>query len=102
MKMSLKKHRYYVKSIFEIIVFLFVNELPFRGDFDLEMHEDKGLFQSLFRYILKKDSKLAECAKLIPKDATYLSPEIQNNIIDIMRKTVQNSVVENLNNADVL
>jgi hypothetical protein len=61
----------------------------------------QGLFQLLFRYTLKKDSKLAECAKLIPKKATYLSPEIQNYTIDIMRKLVQNSFVEDLNNANV-
>jgi len=97
----LEKHRYYVKSIFEIIIFLIVNELPFRGDFDLEMQEDKGLFQSLFRYTLKKDTKLAECAKLIPQNATYLSPVIQNETINIMHNAVQNSVVEDLKNADV-
>ncbi|XP_008180186.1 zinc finger MYM-type protein 1-like [Acyrthosiphon pisum] len=97
----LEKHRYYVKSIFEIIIFLVVNELPLRGDFDLEMHEDKGLFQSLFRYTLKKDTKLAECAKLIPQNATYLSPFIQNETINIMHNAVQNSVVEDLKNADV-
>ncbi|KAL4143874.1 hypothetical protein QTP88_006129 [Uroleucon formosanum] len=100
-KNVLENHRYYVKSIFEIIIFLVVNELPFRGDFDLEMHEDKGLFQSLFRYTLKKDTKLAKCAKLIPQNATYLSPVIQNETINIMHNAVQNSVVEDLRNADV-
>jgi hypothetical protein len=73
-----------------------VNELPFRGDFDLEMQEYKGLFQSLFRYTLKKDTKLAECAKLIPQNATYLSPVIQNETINIMHNAVQNSVIEDL------
>ncbi|KAL4089236.1 hypothetical protein QTP88_024294 [Uroleucon formosanum] len=97
----LEKLRYYIKSIFEIIIFLVLNKLPFRGDFDLEMHEDKGLFQSFFRYTLKKDTKLAECAKLIPQNATYLSPVIQNETINIMHNAVQNSVVEDFKNADV-
>ncbi|KAL4122264.1 hypothetical protein QTP88_014630 [Uroleucon formosanum] len=97
----LKKHRYYVKLIFEIIIFLVVNELPIHGDFDLEMHKDTCLFQSLFRYTLKKDTKLAGCAKLIPQNATYLSPVIQNETINIMHNAVQNSVVEDLKNADV-
>jgi len=77
----LEKHKYYVKSIFEIIIFL-VNKLPFRGDFDLEMHEDNDLFQSLFRYTLKKDTTLAECTKLIPQNASHLFPDIQNETIN--------------------
>jgi len=36
----IEKQIYFIKSIFEIIIFLVVNELPFRGDFDLGMHED--------------------------------------------------------------
>jgi len=47
----LEKHRYYVKSIIEIIQFLVVNELPLRGD--IEMHEKKGYFNHFIDTLLK-------------------------------------------------
>lgn len=86
----LERHRYYIKSIAEVIQFLAVNELAFRGAYDIEEHHENGLFRSLFEYTLVKDSKLAECVKYIPANATYLSPEIQNNCESYKKNIISN------------
>jgi len=66
----LAKNRYYIKSVFDIIKFLVINELPLRGTYDNEEKCETGLFHALFRYTLEKDPHLQECVKLIPGNAS--------------------------------
>lgn len=75
--------------------------MAFRGSYDLDEHIEKGLFNNIFEYTLKKDKQLQESLSVIPKNASYLSPEIQNSIIDCMAEEVRKDVVEDLNSADV-
>ncbi|KAK7603344.1 hypothetical protein V9T40_003346 [Parthenolecanium corni] len=97
----LSKHRYYVRSVFEVIQFLAAHELPFRGDYVKEDHSETGLFRALFEYTLKKDQELQNCLKCIPENAKYLSPEIQNEIIEIMASCIRSEVAKDIENADV-
>lgn len=62
----LEKHRYYIKSIIEVIQFLVVNELSFRGDY-IEEHGERGLFVKLFEFILKKIKLLLNVLLLFQK-----------------------------------
>ena len=48
-----------------------------------------GLFRNLFENTLKKDHILAEIYTQIPKNAHYLSPEIESNVIEIMSEVVR-------------
>jgi hypothetical protein len=97
----LEKHRYYIKSIAEIIQFLAINELVLRGTYEAEEHAERSLFSNLFKFTLKKDTLLSECAQHIPKNANYTSPAIQNESIEILSDMVRESVVEDIRNADV-
>ena len=74
---QLEKNRYYVWSIAEMIKFLAINELPFRGHRyqslpfqpDSDTNTDScGLFIKLFEYTLNKDVRLQECAAHIPQN----------------------------------
>ena len=78
---QLARNRYYVSTIVDMIAFLAVNQLPFRGDHDSveSMSESgSGLFLSLFLYTLQKDAELAKIMETIPRKATYTSHDIQN------------------------
>ncbi|KAJ3639191.1 hypothetical protein Zmor_004061 [Zophobas morio] len=97
----LERHRYYVKSVADVIKFLVVNELVLRGTYDINEQEEKSLFQNLFEYTIRKDEKLVECVKTIPANATYLSPEIQNSIIQILADMVSEDIVKDIQNADI-
>lgn len=92
------RRRYYVKSIAQVVQFLAVNELPLRGSW--EEGKERGMFTSLFEYTLTKDKQLADIAKSIPRNATYTSPEVQNDVIRIMAKMVSNGVAEDVKSSD--
>lgn len=97
----LEKNRYYVTSIFDIMRFVVSQELPLRGTYDTDNHIESGLFQSMFKFTLQKDIKLMDCVKQIPKNASYQSPDIQNEIISIMAKCVKKKLSTTIRNADV-
>ncbi|XP_041860486.1 uncharacterized protein LOC121652026 [Melanotaenia boesemani] len=94
---QLQHNRYYVSAIIDVVEFLAVNQLPFRGDHDafIGMNKDGcGLFLSLFEFSLRKDAELAKIAKTIPRNATYTSHDIQNDLIDVMSALVREHIVE--------
>ena len=92
---QLVKKRYYVKIIAQIIQFLCINELPLRGHNSSSIitldkssdDEPSGLFMKLFEYALLKDEKLRNAFASNPKNATYTSPMIQNEMVKILKKT---------------
>ena len=100
-KRPLEQNRYYVKSIAEIIQFIAVNELALRGEYNLDEHIEESLFIRLFQYTLKKDKELADCYLKIPKNACYTSPEIQNEVIDILTETVRENICSDIKSGDV-
>lgn len=89
--------RYYVKSILDVVVFLAANELAFRGNWDAETKNETGLFRSLFEFAKEKDEKLQQAIQLIPKNATYTSPEIQNQLIESAVHCTLKAIVDRIN-----
>lgn len=96
----LEKRRYYVRSIAEIVQFLAINELSFRGSYNKVLHDEQGLFMKLFNYTMKKDAKLSQIVKEIPQNATLRSGVVQNNAIDLMAKMVSEQVANEIKNSD--
>ena len=96
-----ERRRYYVRAIAEVIKFIAVNELSFRRDYDKVLHRECGLFTDLFDFTVSRDKYLQEIINELPANATYKSPDIQNDVIDIMAKMVTQSVVNDVNGADV-
>lgn len=94
----LEKRRYYFNAIVSTIIFLAENELPFRGDWCNEENHEVGLFQNLFKFSLVKDEHLRRCQEVMPSNATYTSPNIQNEIIqaiaDVLREMIVNEINE--------
>ena len=48
-----------------------------------------------------KDPILKEALSHIPQNATYRSPEIQNQIIQAMVQAVRNSIIKDIKESDV-
>lgn len=96
----LELRRYYVESILDIVIFLSSNELAFRGNWDMDLKKEDGLFQSMFEYTLKKDIKLQQAVKIIPKNATYTSPDIQNELIAFAVLSTREAIVAKVNSSD--
>ena len=109
---QLERNKYYVSSIFQIIQFICLNELPLRGDgladaSTLDANNDEepsGLFLRLFEYTLSKDKDLREAYETIPKVvASYTSAMVQNEIIQILKDVIiLESAGSDIRSSDIL
>ena len=96
---QLDRNRYYMSCIMDIVEFLAENQLPLRGSqdaFSAMSEGGSGLFLSLFEYTLRKDEKMAKIMSTIPRNATYTSHEIQNQMIEAMSSVVTEAIVKDI------
>lgn len=93
----LEMRRYYVDLIINVIRFLIENELSFRGNWDKLSGVEGGVFMNLFKYTLSKDEKLRNCHEIIPDHVKYTSPDIQNELIDVIAYCVRQNIVAEVN-----
>ena len=79
----MERNKYYISSLIDVIVFLATQQLAFRGTVEaFSSMEDgrSGLFLSLLNFSIKKDPRSTEIVKTVPRNATYTSHEIQNEL----------------------
>ncbi|KAL0968294.1 hypothetical protein UPYG_G00264930 [Umbra pygmaea] len=94
---QLRKNRYYVSSLIDVVGFLVENQLPLRGKIDAfdDMSEGgSGLFLSMLYYTIQKDPELANVVKTIPRNATYTCHDMQNELIRTLSNVVTEAIVE--------
>jgi hypothetical protein len=74
--------------------------MPFRGHREDEHSTNKGLFLELVHFMaLSGDVILDDHLKNMSANATYLSPDIQNQMIDIVGNAVKEVVVSEVKTA---
>ncbi|ROI52181.1 Zinc finger MYM-type protein 1 [Anabarilius grahami] len=96
---QIQRNRYYMSSLIDVVEFLVSNQLPLRGKIEAFDHMDEGgsgLFMSLLEFSIRKDPQLAEIVKTIPKNATYTSHEIQNELVAVMSIIVTDAIVKEI------
>lgn len=98
----LEKRRYYIGSIVDIIILLSSRELAFRGNWDKEACNEDGLFNALFKFALERDEKLIKCHDIMPRNAVYTSPIIQNELISILVQCTRDKMVQKINTSEYL
>lgn len=68
----------------------------------MQSHENiGGLFNKLFEFAMSRDDKLRGISLSMPQNAKYMSPLIQNEVIDLMARMVQDAVVQECQGSDV-
>lgn len=86
-------------AVFNVIRFLSSNGLPFRGDEEKSIEGD-GLFLRVFSQLLfPMNPKLVEIHNKLPKNAKYVSAEIQNQIISILAGLVKKAIANEVRKA---
>ncbi len=87
-----QKWRYILKAIVGAILFCAENNLPLRG------HREGGIFLNLMNLIAKHDAVIAEH---LSNDGhvTYLSPQIQNEFINLLGKHVRDEIIDEIKKA---
>ena len=94
------EHKQWVFAVFNVVRYLSANGLPFRGDTEHDIDTGDGLFRRAFsQLIFELDPKLKDIYKRLPKNAKYISPDIQNEIIEIMAKLVKKNVADKVREA---
>lgn len=51
----------------------------------------------MFSLLMSENSEIEKSMKFLPKNTTYRSPDIQNDLIEAMAKYVRNRIVQKLN-----
>ncbi|KAJ6648275.1 Zinc finger MYM-type protein 1 [Pseudolycoriella hygida] len=97
----LQKRRFYMKTMIEILIFLITNEVAIRGSWDIDNHKEDGVFRNLFEFEISHNKELRKCAEFMPKNATYLSPDIQNELIWTIAKITHQQIVDDVLSADI-
>lgn len=84
----------------EILVFLIINEVSLRGTWDIENHKEDGIFRNMFEFELLHNEELRKCEGYMPRNSTYLSPEIQNELIWTISKITRQKIVDEILSGD--
>jgi len=90
-------NKYCISPRIDVIEFLATHQLAFRGTveaFSSMKDGGSGLFLSLLNFFIKKDPQLTEIVKTVPRNATYASHEIQNELVDVMSSIVKEAIVQ--------
>lgn len=102
------QNRLALTSIIETVLFCGEEELPLRGDGDHGPHTlekpilKDGNFRGLLRYrAAGGDVNLKNHIIDSPKNASYVSPDIQNEIISIVAEILQEKIVSKVNEAEI-
>ncbi|KAJ6648887.1 Zinc finger MYM-type protein 1 [Pseudolycoriella hygida] len=85
----------------EILIFLITNEVAIRGSWDIDNHKEDGVFRNIFEFEISHNKELRKCAEFMPKNATYLSPDIQNELIWTIAKITRQQIVDDVLSADI-
>ena len=90
-------------AVFNVSRFLCANSLPFRGTDESDIDEGDGLFLRAFsQFLFPLEEKWKKIHKNLPRNAKYTSPEIQNEVIEILASLVKNKIAEDIRKVELV
>ena len=91
-------NRHYLRSIAETLLLTSRLEISFRGHDESKSSLNRGNFLEIFSVIARHDP-IVQYIDKGPKNATYLSPDIQNSILQIMGKMIRGTICDEVRQA---
>jgi len=88
--------RQVIKRIINVTLTLGIQNLSFRGHNEKINNENRGNFLAIIDLLAKYDPVLSELLQRGPKKISYLSPTIQNEIIDMLSECVKKSIISDV------
>ena len=86
------RNRHYLKTVCEVLLLCSYQEIAMRGHREDEMSTNKGNFLEILSLVAKHDEVVKSQLNFLPRNAQYMSPKIQNDLIAIMAGMVRNHV----------
>lgn len=108
LKLEIEKNRKMIRPIIETILLCGRQGIALRGHTDsgpidlssLFLSSNEGNFRVILKYVLMNSKdELKNCFENLPKNATYISPDIQNEIINTINSLVIKKLVTKINQA---
>ena len=91
---QVQRNRAILSSILDVIIHLGRRTLPLRGTYDAAAHREDSNFQHFIEWKSQFDPVLREHITTVKRNASYLSPQIQNQLIECCRDEVICQIVE--------
>ena len=90
-------HIVWLDTMFTVVKYLGINGLPFRGHIEKSdfLTEDfgGGLYLNTYAaFVFKLKPELHEIAKRLPSNAKYTSPDVQNEVAEILSEMVKETI----------
>ena len=95
------KNRYYQKTIAEIILLCGQQEIAIRGRRESIKSRNRGNFLEILNLVANHDKKIRERIVCGLRNATYISSDIQNMLLQLMGDMVQNVIWRKIQEAGV-
>lgn len=83
-------------SILDVITTLAVRGIPLRGNWNSQQHREDGNFDYFIEWKSRLDSILRNHLDTSPRNARYLSPQIQNELIPCLGDEIRERIVKQI------
>ena len=90
-----------MKTIAEIILLCAQQEIALRGHDESSSSSNHGNFLTILQFVSRHDEIVYKRLEEGPSNAKYVSPQIQNELLDLMGKMVRESIGAKVRNAGV-
>ena len=102
---KLPEHQAWLELVFHVVKYLTMNGLSFRGDKEnTDFTSDDfagGLYLNPFAHLFKINPDLKKIAGKLSANAKYSSPDIQNEVIQVLRRILKNKLSTELEESEV-
>ena len=88
-QMLIKKNRFIVEQLFDVIRLLAKLNLPFRGHDEKTISKNRGIFREFIEFLGRYRDHLENA----PHNCTYLSHRIQNEMITLLGEQIMSNIV---------
>ena len=93
---AIQQKRHYLKTIAEVVLLCAKQDLALRGHREGPTSNNKGNFLEILNVVAKHDPIVQRKLTQGPRNATYTSGDIQNDMVDIMAKAIRNKITANV------
>lgn len=87
-----QKNVAYMKKLIDVVRTLAKGGKTFRGHNEKEESDEKGLFLEVVQLLKKYDPEFKEYLETAPRNCTYLSNHVQNDILQALKNVILRSI----------
>ena len=94
-----RKNRHYIKSIVEVLMLCARQDIALRGHRESVESANRGNFLEILKLVARHDSIVEHQLNNNPRNATYISPDIQNALLNVMGNIIRRTIASTVQQA---